>query len=304
MNSRRNSRFTSTLAAGSMLAASASLRADVGASHVEDAWFRAWPPASVTYSLPAQVRQGGTRLGELDTVEFHAAFIQSVQQTDRLNWLLGADWQRIQSSVPSGAPLPNTLQSAAAVVGFDWFFRDRWRARLEVLPGVYSDFQDMSGDDFNAPFNVEVSYAFGTNLLVGGQLSVNARRESPVLGAVGVRWKFADDWLLSLWFPRPRIEYFATDDWTLFAGGQFVGGTFVVADDFGHTHGQPNLDGQAVDFQEIRLGGGVRHTIKQKLAVEISGGWTVDRRYDFHGRNPEFQTDTAPYVQIGLGLKF
>jgi hypothetical protein len=135
----------------------------------------------VTYSFPSQVRQGGTRFGDLDTTEFHATYIQSVKQSDRFNWLLGADWQRIQASVPSGMPLPNTLQSASAVVGFDWFFRDRWRARLEVLPGVYSDFQDVSGDDFNAPFNLEVSYAFGPNLLVGGQLNVNARRGSPVL---------------------------------------------------------------------------------------------------------------------------
>ncbi len=300
----RPSLHATTLAASHLLAAGAPLAAENLPSNVEDEWFRAWPPASVTYSFPSEIKQGGTRFGDLDTMEFHATYIQSVKQSDKFNWLLGADWQRIQASVPSGAPLPNTLQSASAVVGFDWFFRDRWRARLEVVPGVYSDFQDVSGDDINAPFNIEVSYSFGPNLLVGGQLNVNARRESPVLGAVGVRWKFADDWLLSLWFPRPRIEYFAAEKVTLFAGANVIGGTFVVADDFGRNHNQPNLDGQAVDFQEIRVGGGVRYTIKQKLAVEISGGLTVDRRYDFHERNLEFKSEPAPYVQIGFGLKF
>jgi major membrane immunogen (membrane-anchored lipoprotein) len=59
-----------------------------------------------------------------------------------------------------------------------------------------------------------------------------------------------------------------------------------------------------VDFREIRVGGGVRYTIKQKLAIEISGGVTVDRRYDFHKRDLEFKSDAAPYVQIGFGLKF
>src|SRR5213593_4640768 len=130
-----------TLAAGSVLAAGASLRAAQLDSQVDDAWFRAWPPASVTYSFPSSVRGGGTRFGDIDTIEFRATYIESVKQSDRFNWLLGADWQRIQASVPAGAPLPNTLQSAAAVVGFDWFFRDDWRARLEVLPGVYSDFR-------------------------------------------------------------------------------------------------------------------------------------------------------------------
>lgn len=293
-----------TLAASHLLAAGASLAAENLPSNVEDEWFRAWPPASVTYSFPSEVKQGGTRFGDLNTIEFHATYIESVKQSDKFNWLLGADWQRIQASVPSGAPLPNTLQSASAVIGFDWFFGDRWRARLEVVPGVYSDFQDVSGDDVNAPFNIEVSYAFGPNLLVGGQLNVNARRESPVVGAVGVRWKFAEDWMLSLWFPRPRIEYFAAEKVTLFGGANFVGVTFVVEDDFGRNHNQPNLEGQAVDFQEIRVGGGVRYTIKRELAVEISGGLTVDRRYDFHERDLEFKSDAAPYVQIGFGLKF
>ena len=292
------------LVAGSLLATGASLCAGDAPSNVEDEWFRAWPPVSVNYTFPSSVRGGGTRFGDLDTLEFRATYIESVKQSDSFNWLLGADWQRIQAGVPVGAPLPNTLQSAAAVAGFDWFFREHWRARLEVLPGVYSDFGDIGGKDFNAPFNVEVSYAFSPNLLVGGQLNVNARRDSPVVGAVGVRWKFAEDWLLSLWFPRPRIEYFATKNTTLFAGANFAGGTFVVADDFGTRRGRPNLDGQAVDFQEIRVGGGVRYTFQQRFAVELSGGWTVDRRYDFHDRDLQFKSAAAPYVQIGFGLKF
>jgi hypothetical protein len=78
----------------------------------------------------------------------------------------------------------------------------------------------------------------------------------------------------------------------------------VVADDFGRKHNQPNLDAQPVDFREIRVGGGVRYTIKKSLAVEISGGLTVDRRYNFHERDLEFKSDAAPYVQIGFGLIF
>ncbi len=274
-------------------------------SNVEDEWFRAWPPVSATYSLPSPVRQGGgAQLGDLDTLELHATHIEAVEQTERFNWLLGLEWRRIQAGVPPGVALPATLQSAAAVVGFDWFPADRWRARLEVLPGVYSDFRDVGGDDFNAPFNLEVSCSVGPNLLLGGQLNVNGRRESPLLGAVGVRWKFSEDWLLSLWFPRPRVEYFVGKRITLFGGASFVSGTFQVADDFGRTRGQPSLDGQPVTFQEIRAGVGVRYAIGHKFAVEFSGGATVDRRYEFEQQNIEFKTSPAPYAQVGFGLRF
>ena len=59
-----------------------------------------------------------------------------------------------------------------------------------------------------------------------------------------------------------------------------------------------------MDFQETRVGGGVRWTTRQKLAVEFSGGWTLARQFNFHQRDLELQGDGAPYVQIGLGLKF
>jgi len=71
----RPSLLAITLAASSLLAAGASLPAESLASNVEDKWFRAWPPASVTYSFPSQVRQGGTRFSDLDTIEFHATYI-------------------------------------------------------------------------------------------------------------------------------------------------------------------------------------------------------------------------------------
>jgi len=133
---------------------------------------------------------------------------------------------------------------------------------------------------------------------------VNAQRDSPLLGGAGVRWKFADDWLLSLWFPRPRIEFKATDNVTVFAGATFTGGSYVVADDFGSRRGRPDLDGEAVDFQEVRVGAGLRYVIKQKLGVELGGGWTVDRRYQFHERDLLLNGDGTPYVQLSFGLMF
>lgn len=296
--------ITSTLAVGAFLSVGGSLHATQFDSSVDDDWFRAWPPTGVIYSFPSTIHQGNTRLGDIDTLEFHATYIQSVKLNDSFKWLVGADWHRFQASVPAGTPVPNTLQSAAAVLGFDWHFHEKWRARLEVLPGIYSDFHDISGDDINAPFSVEVSYSISPTLLIGGQLSVHARRDSPLLGAAGVRWKFADDWLLSLWFPRPRIEFKATDHVTLFAGATFTGGTYVVADDFGSRRGRSDLDREAVDFQEVRVGGGLRYAIKQKLAVELGGGWMVDRRYHFHERDLLLNGDGAPYVQLSFGLMF
>ncbi|MCI0744546.1 MAG: hypothetical protein L0Y58_03985, partial [Verrucomicrobia subdivision 3 bacterium] len=217
-------------------------------SEIDNDWFRGWPPAEVTYSFSSPIRQADTRLGDIDTLSFHTSYTEDVRQAENFEWLVGFDWRRFQSSVPGDLPVPETLQSAAAVLGFDSRIAEKWRLRLEVLPGIYSDFRDIDGSDVNAPFTVELSYSISPALLVGAQLNVDARRNATLLGGAGVRWRFAEQWLLSLWLPRPQIEFSAAERLTAFAGASFAGGTYVVADDFGRRLGRPELDGEAVDY--------------------------------------------------------
>ena len=162
----------------------------------------------------------------------------------------------------------------------------------------------VGGDDVNVPGTLEVSYSFTPTLLVGAQLSVDVWRESPVLGSAGVRWKFAEDWLLSVWFPRPRIEFNATDAITLYAGANLSASTFRVSSDFGNGLGRPDLNGQRVEYRQIQVGGGVRYSLKNKLGIELAGGWTVERRYEFNRRNAELDVNGSPYVQLAFGLQF
>lgn len=265
---------------------------------------RGGSPAEVIHTAGARLRGEGRRFGDLDTLEFHATYVETLRLNDSFDVLAGADWRRLQTGVPDRAPVPRTLQSAALVLGGNWRIRDRWHARLEVLPGVYSDFEDISGRDFNAPFSVEVSYRFNDNLTAGLQASVDARREFPAVAFPGVRWRISDRWTLNAWIPRPQLEYRAADFATLFAGAQFSGGTYVVAENFGRRRGVRALDGEAVDFQETRVGGGVRFQWAGRLTGEISGGLALDRRYNFHGRDYELRTASAPFVQAGLGISF
>lgn len=265
---------------------------------------RGGPPAEAVYSFGSRLHGEGRHYGDLDTWQFHATYVETFPANEHLNVLLGADWRRVQAGVPTGAPIPKTLQSASFVVGAAWQFNQQWESRFEVLPGVYSDFEDFSSDDINAPFSIEVNYRASIHLTLGVQASVDARRELPALAFPIVRWSFGDRWLLSASIPRPQLEYQATETITAFAGAQFNGGTYVVSDHFGRRRGRAGLDGQAVDFQEIRAGAGFRFNVARRLTAEISGGWTFDRRYNFYDRNFELKTDGAPFVQAGLQWHF
>jgi hypothetical protein len=271
---------------------------------IDDDWFRAPPPVDAAYSFGANLRQGTTRFGSLDTLTLHAGDVEHLKLSDRFDVLVGADWQRIDASVPANAPVPSSLQWAAAVIGFDWKIGERWRTRLEAAPGIYNEWRDFNGDDFNVPLNGEISYLVNPRLLIGFQFNADARRDTPVVALPAVRWKFAERWLLSLWAPRPQIEYAANQKLTLFGGGVFQGGTFALSHDFGRRHGRIDLDNQFVEFRQIQLGVGARYHATRRFAVEVSGGWGVDRRYEFHSRNLQLVASGAPSIQAGFGLTF
>lgn len=259
------------------------------------------PPAGVTYSFPAPIRIGGNSIGEGDSLQFQGTYVHGIKQGS-VEWLLGVNWQRFDFSKPAGAPLPGSLQSAAVVLGADWQINDRWHVRGELLPGIYSDFHDFSAADFNAPLLGEISYRFNPRLEVGVQFNLDALRDSPFVAIPGVRWRFADQWVLALWLPRPQLEFHPNDRWTAFGGLELTGGSYRVARDFGNASGRPRLNGQPVDYREVRVGGGLRYVFGKRFAAELAGGWTIERQFDFHRQDLKLKSDGAPYVQFSVGL--
>lgn len=262
------------------------------------------PPSSFTYGFSAPISLGNAGLGDIDSAEFQSVWVAPVVRRERFDILGGFSYRRFQFDTPAGAPLPNTLQSVAGVVGIQSRFGDNWRARLEALPGIYSDFSDVSGEDITSPFVLEVAYEINPTLEIGGQVMVNPFRKSTVIGAAGVTWLINDYLKLEFWIPRPQIEYQMNENLTLFAGGSLSGGSFRLGEDFGDSAGRPNLNGELVDYQEIRGGLGARFNLGRSITAELAGGWIFDRRFEFHEQDLTANGEGAPYVQFSLGARF
>ncbi|MBG86199.1 MAG: hypothetical protein CMO80_04785 [Verrucomicrobiales bacterium] len=262
------------------------------------------PPSSFTYGFSAPISLGNANLGDIDSAEFGGVYVAQIPVRDRYDFLGGVSLRRFQFGTPAGSPLPNTLQSVAGVVGAQGRFGDSWRARIEALPGIYSDFSDISGEDITSPVVLEGAYLVHDDLEIGAQLMLNPFRSSKVIGTLGVTWLIDDYWKLEFWLPRPQIEYSISEDLTLFAGGSLGGGSFRVAEDFGDSVGRPNLNSELVDFREIRAGAGARFNVGGSITAELAAGWIFDRRFEFHRRDLTANGDGAPYVQFSLGARF
>lgn len=262
------------------------------------------PPAEWTYSLPSELNRGEREVGDVGSFIAHVSYVAAVPEGTAWRWLLGADYRLYSFDVPDSVPVPSTLQSAALALGFHGRFAQRWSVRLEVLPGVYGDLLAAGEDQFNAPFTVEGAYAWNDQWTFGGQVLVDVRRETPVVGAVGVTWRWSERWGVYFWLPRPQVEFSPNERWTFHLGASLSGGTFVVGDDFGTRRGDPRLDGAALDFREIRVGGGVRCRVGARYLAEAAIGWTIDRQFDFHEAGVLLDGDGAPFIQLGFGRAF
>lgn len=213
-------------------------------------------------------------------------------------WFLGAE----------GLPVPPSLQELNLVLGADVSLSDHWLMRVEVMPGIYSDFADVGPEDFNAPFNMGFTYLVSDRLQWAFGFQVNFMSDWPIVGGAGMRWQVSDYWTLNLMVPRPRIEYQAADGLTLFAGCEFRGGSFRVAEDFGEGLDREELNGGLIDYREYRTGAGLSWLAHQggglELSVDLQGGVAFGREFDFHRTSIDLDSDPAPYASIGAKAKF
>lgn len=218
---------------------------------------------------------------------------------------LGFEWQRFSFGLPDRAPLPNTLQSLSAVVGLDMQLFDSWLVRIEAQPGFYSASGSLSADDFNVPFVIGGSYIASADLQWILGVSVDVNRAIPVFPGLGVRWKFADQWVLNAVLPRPRLEYEWSKELTVFGGADLRGSTFRVSRDFGDTHGDSRLNRAVVDLIEIRAGVGASWKVSSWLKADIETGVVAYRDFDFHRADSNYQSKGgAAYGQVVFGAKF
>ena len=218
---------------------------------------------------------------------------------------LGFGWERFSFALPNSAPLPNTLQSLSAVVGLDLQLFDSWLVRLEAQPGFYSGSGDFSARDFNVPFVIGGSYIASADLQWVLGVSVDVNRAIPVFPAVGVRWKFAGQWVLNAILPRPRLEYSVSKDLTLFGGADLRGATYRVSRDFGDTHGDARLNRAVVDLTEIRAGIGASWKVSSWLQADLETGCVAYRDFNFHRADTNYESKgAAAYGQLVIGAKY
>ena len=216
----------------------------------------------------------------------------------------GVGYDRYDFGFAGPGLIPGALQSLNLVAGLDLKISDVL-IRIEAQPGFYGDDRGFNAGDFNIPVVLGASYLVSKDFQWIAGLYFNPNASKPVMGGVGFRWKMADRWVLNAVPPNPRLEFKATDDLTLYAGGQIITSTFRVNENFGSGSRARNYRNALVDYTEVRAGTGASWKFGSKGTLDLEVGYMAYRDFDYHKVGDNFQNKSgAIYGQAGFRLNF
>ena len=256
---------------------------------------------SQSYVGETDVRRGGQNRS-LDEYNSEVRFVLTPRIP--LGYLrLGAEWNRFSFGYSNdGSPLPNTLQSVAAVVGLDTKFSDSILVRFEAQPGLYgTNFSDVRFGQVRVPFIVGGTYIYSPDLQFIGGVSVDVDRKYPVFPGLGVRWKLAPKLVLNAVLPAPRLEYELSHDTTVHIGADLRGDAYRTDNTARSTNLERRLNRAVVTYSEIRVGGGISQKLSSSLTLSAEAGCQPYREFDYDRADVRYRPDgIAPYGQIAI----
>jgi hypothetical protein len=268
----------------------------------------------------SQTKQGDAKLGSVGNINSHFNYVISPTIKDGVLLRFGVDTERNSFQLFPNAPLPNTLQSINAIIGADMAVGDKIIMRAELHPGIYSDFVNVGGNDFDMPVQIGGTYLWSKDFQIILGVQIDLKSNYPVIGLPGFRWAFADNWVLSAIPPKPQLQYEVNNSLTLYTGAEILGGTYHLNSDFGSSHGHgpgttnSQLNNNIVDFTELRVGVGFTWKFTPNLSLDVSGGYMPYRDFEIHADHIGYDThsttfrndvgDGAPYAEAGISGSF
>ena len=257
-----------------------------------------------SYVFESDLNHGGS-FGKQDELQNEFEYAHRILLTGNLYARLGVSYDRFDFG-KTDAPVPVHLQRGAAIIGIDYMHGADVGAMLQFRPGFYTE-EHIGLASFDCPIILMRFWTLQENklyLLTGAATSF-LKGGLPVIPLVGVVWIINDQFKLMAVPPNPRLVYSPNDKIELWIGAEIKGGAFRTDHD-DHLVGlhTQKLSGTQVDYADYRAGVGMTYDLSQNISVDFSGGYAIQRSFNFHRAGEYYRTDPAPYMSVEFKAKF
>ncbi len=168
---------------------------------------------------------------------------------------------------------------------------------LRAEPGIHSDFETITSDDFTFTALALCSHQWREDwkVIFGGYFSTDLGREL-LLPALGLIWEPNSRWVVSLTAPRVAVTHAPADGWLLRAFAYPGGARWNV--EVPETGENLNLE-----YQAIRLGSSLERNLAGPLWFYVEGGYQLAQEIGFEDRR-DVELDDSWWAGTGLKLRF
>ena len=239
--------------------------------------------------------------------EFQNEFVYGHRFLLNGNWYLhlGLSYNRFDFG-NTDAPVPVHLQSMAGVIGIDYMRGADMVAFIQFRPGFYTE-EHIGLASFDCPILLGRFWTLQPDKLyfLTAAYAAFLRGGYPVIPLVGVVWIPNEKIRLMGLLPEPRVIYSVSKQLEFWAGGELAGGSFRTDhhDEFVGPH-VAKLSGTQVDYYDYRAGAGFTYSPTDRIDLDLGGGCSIQRSFNYHRAGEYYRTDPAPYVRFEIKAKF
>jgi len=250
----------------------------------------------------------GTRSGDSDAYNVNVNAGTRVTLTDVWSLNLGLVSDNYFLGTVAGDPIPNAIHTLRLNTGVGYRWNDQWSFNALLSPSLYR-FEDVNGDDFGVSGGVVATFVQNSALTWAFGIIGSPDSDVPVLPIVGVRWLINDHYTLEVGMPKTRLTYKIEPNLAIYAGLDLNGTTFRTGEHLLPPNTPPsNNSGQynsaLATYRDIRLGVGASYQFWRGVRAEAETGFSVYREINYKDINQSVDFKPAPYVRLGLGVRF
>lgn len=257
------------------------------------------------YVFESDLNHGGS-FGKQDELQNEFEYAHRFLLNGNLYLHLGLAYDRFDFG-NTRAPVPDHLQKMAGVIGIDYMHGKDLGAFVQFRPGFYTE-DHIGLESFDCPILIGRFFVLQPDKLyvLTAAYASFLRGGLPVIPLVGVVWVPNEKVRLMGVLPEPRVIYSVSEQLDLWVGGELVGGAFRTDHhpEFNNIPHVDKLSGTQVDYYDYRAGVGATYSLTDQIALDLGGGYAVQRSFNFHRAGEYYRTDPAPYLRFEIKAKF